>query len=166
MWVVPLPTDIITTTDDQQYEVKHFSNYKAKGPCALVKPVDGTTEQLLSVYFFDIKLLNDVEVDFPQGPKVLNSLGVIKRTIQLPQKHDELTIFDSETETSKKVKVKELKLHNKNIGLSKGLVVISDDGDRYSLRAITAIERDSGDSFFDKKKFQKIYAEYLGHESK
>lgn len=166
MWIVPLRTDIITTTDNQQYEVKHFSNYKSKGPCALVKPVNGDTNQLLPIYFFDIKLLNDVEVDFPQSSKVLNSLGVIKRTIHLPQKHDKLTIYDDESAESKVIKVKELKLHNKNIGLAKGLIVIDDNDDRYSLRAITAIERDSGDSFFDKKKFQKIYAEYLGHVNK
>jgi hypothetical protein len=164
MLVVPINGDIITTEDDNEFTVAGFTNFKDKGPAVYVKSNDDT-KATLPIYFFDIKNLNGIKVEFNNSSKVLNALGIIKRKIHLPQKEDSIFIErDDENETE--VKVKELKLHNKNIGLSRGLVVIGDDKVVYSLGSINRIKRTHGDSFFDKAKFLKLYTDYLGYNGK
>jgi hypothetical protein len=155
MWAVPIDGDNITTADNLDFTVIGFTNLKSKGPAVYVE--SETESKAPPVYFFDIKKVNGVEVDFPSTSKILNAVGFLKRKIHLPQKHDVILV------NGKEVKVKELKLHNKNLGLSRGLVIIDEDGDKYSLTDIEDIQRVRGDSFFDKKKFQKIYMDYLGY---
>ncbi len=176
MLVVPIKGDIITTEDDNEFTVAGFTNFKNKGPAIYVKSnPDSDSQTTLPIYFFDIKNLNGIKVEFNNTSKVLNALGMFKRKHHLPQKDDYIFIDideeDDDTEedkdaTSKKVKVKDLKLHNKNIGLSRGLVVLGDDGVVYSLQSINRIKRSHGDSFFDKSQFLKLYKDYLGYNGK
>lgn len=160
MWVVPIDGDNITTADKLDFTVIGYTNFKTKGPAVYVESDSGT--EAPPVYFFDIEKLNGVEVEFPGSSKILNAVGLLKRKIHLPQKHDIISVA-GDGEEQKHVKVKELKLHNKNLGLSKGLVVICEDGEKYGLGEIEDIKRVSGDSFFDKKKFQQTYKDYLGY---
>lgn len=178
MLVVPIKGDIITTEDDNEFTVAGFTNFKNKGPAVYVQSSSSDasdTKSTLPIYFFDIKNLNGIKVEFNNTSKVLNALGMLKRKLHLPQKDDYIFITssddddDNDNEDGKKdtkVKVKELKLHNKNIGLSRGLVVLSDDGVVYSLGSINRIKRSHGDSFFDKSQFLKLYKDYLGYNGK
>ncbi len=177
MLVLPIKGDIITTEDDNEFTVAGFTNFKDKGPAIYVKSnPDAEAKTTLPIYFFDIKNLNGIKVEFNNSSKVLNALGMLKRKHHLPQKDDyifiEIDEDDNDEEesntnsSSKKVKVKDLKLHNKNIGLSRGLVVLGDDGVVYSLQSINRIKRSHGDSFFDKSQFLKLYKDYLGYNGK
>lgn len=168
MWVVPVKGDVIKTSDDAEFTVASYSNFKTKGPCVYVEHDAGDVS--VPIYFFDIKELNGVKVDYNNTSKVLNALGMIKRKEHLPQKHDYIFITETSDEEEqpieKKVRVEELKLHNRNMGLSRGLLVIDSDGEHYSLKSINKIKRFSGDSLFDKSKFQKIYSDYLGYNGR
>ena len=165
MLIVPIKGDVIKTSDDSEFTVEAYSNFKNKGPAVYVE--HGAGEKTLPIYFFDIIEVNGIKVEFNNMSKVLNALGFMKRKQHLPQKHDVITVEDSENEseesTTKKVKVTELKLHNRNLGLSRGLIIVGDDDNNYSLKDIKAIKRASGDSYFDKNKFVKIYKDYLGY---
>jgi|688.fasta_scaffold07849_5 hypothetical protein len=174
MLVVPIKGDIITTEDGDEFTVAGFTNFRDKGPAVYVKSnPDSESKSTLPIYFFDIKNLNGIKVEFNNSSKVLNALGMLKRKLHLPQKDDYIIIEiddddkEEDTDTStKKVKVKELKLHNKNIGLSRGLVILGDDAVIYSLESINRIKRSHGDSFFDKSQFLKLYKDYLGYNGK
>jgi hypothetical protein len=167
MWCVPVKGDLITTSDDIQVVVEGYSNYKSKGPVVYCTAEGSSTK--IPVYFFDIKELNGVKIEFSNTSKVLNALGLLKRKQHLPQKKDTIFVMeenDEGNEVEKKVKVAELKLHNRNIGLSRGLLVIGEDEEFYSLADIKRIKRTSGDSYFDENKFQKLYQDYLGYREK
>lgn len=155
MYVVPVKGDLIRTTDGGEFTVSEFSNFKSKGPAVYVEQENSSNA--LAIYFFDIEELNGIKVSYNTQTKVLNAQGHLKRKQHLPQKHD--TIINEDTKT---FKVAELKLHNRKYGLSHGLLIIGDDDEAYSLRDIVAIKRSFGDSFFDKKHFQKTYSDYLG----
>lgn len=169
MWVVPIAGDNITTTDNVQATVKSYSNFKSKGPCVYVES-DSGEKVAAPIYFFDIKELNGVQVEYPSSSKILNAMGFLKRKLHLPQKHDVITVHkkehneeEAESAPTIKVKVRELKLHNRNIGLSRGLVIIGEDDEQYSLGDILDIKRVSGDSYFDQKKFMRTYDDYVGY---
>lgn len=168
MWIVPIKNDVITTTDDVQFTVTGYTNYKAKGPAVYVDHSSGDSS--VPVYFFDIKELNGIKVEFNSSSKILNSLGFVKRKFHLPQKHDIIYVDDTkededgtESTTQKKVKVEEIKLHNRNMGLSRGMLIVGDDEVLYPLKSINRIKRTSGDSYFDKTRFVKTYVDYLGY---
>lgn len=168
MWIVPIKNDIITTTDDTEFTVTGYTNYKSKGPCVYVTHSSG--DSAVSVYFFDIKQLNGVKVEFNNASKILNSLGFVKRKIHLPQKHDVIYVDDTnedeegnETIVQKKIKVEDIKLHNRNMGLSRGMLIVGDDDVLYPLKSINRIKRTGGDSYFDKSRFVKTYVDYLGY---
>lgn len=163
MQVVPIKGDVITTADGPKFTVSSYTNFKSKGPAVYVEHNDG--EASLLIYFFDIVEVNDVKVEFNNQSKILNALGYIKRKVHIPQKHDTIYVHDEEG-NEQKLKVKELKLHNKNLGLSRGLLIIGNDDEVYSMRDIINIKRVSGDSWFDEKKFQSIYSDYLGYREK
>ncbi|MEM2159599.1 MAG: hypothetical protein QXN55_01440 [Candidatus Nitrosotenuis sp.] len=157
MFVVPIKSDIIKTKDGGIFTVLEYTNFKSKGPAVYVK-----AETPFVIYFFDIDEINDVKVDFNGTTKVFTALGHLKRKIHLPQKHDTITLIDGDDE--KTVLVETLKLHSKTIGLSRGLVFIDKDGDRHSLSEIGDIERSTGTSFFDRKKFARMYTDYFGEK--
>lgn len=155
MWIVPIAKDVITTSDGVEFTVSDFTNYKSSGPAVYV----AHESSAMPIYFFDIATVNGVKVEYNKQSKVLEVLGHFKRKIHLPQKHDKIQIDDGDY-----VKVANIKLHSRSLGLSRGLLLIGEDGEAYSLQQITAIKRPVGDSFFDVKKFKKLYSEYLGHE--
>lgn len=170
MFIVPIKGDVIQTVDDGEFTVAAYSNFKSKGPCIYAQSDTDNSSSNVPIYFFDIKQLNGIKIEFNNASKILNALGFFKRKQHLPQKHDTIFVDDEDSEEEevkqKKVKVKELKLHNRNLGLSKGLLVIGEDDQPYSLSSINKIKRFSGDSFFDKAKFQKLYSDYLGYNGK
>jgi len=172
MWVVPIKGDVVRTSDDTEFTVEAYSNFKGKGPCVYVEHTGG--DKTLPIYFFDIESVNGIKVEFNNQSKIMNAMGYMKRKQHLPQKHDTITVADygvgeesdDKEPKTKKVKVNELKLHNRNLGLSRGLLIIADDDEVYSLKDIITIKRVSGDSYFDATKFQKIYTDYLGYREK
>jgi hypothetical protein len=157
MFVVPIKNDIIKTKDGGTFTVLEYTNFKSKGPAVYVK-----ADTPFVIYFFDIDEINDVKVDFNGATKVFSALGHLKRKIHLPQKHDTVTLIDGDNE--KTLLVETLKLHSKSIGLSRGLVFIDSEGNKHSLGSIGDIERSTGTSFFDRKKFAHLYRDYFGEK--
>jgi hypothetical protein len=156
MWIVPIKGDSIVSKDGTDYIVDSYNNFKASGPAVLIEQEGKVTP----IYFVDIQSVNGVNVEFNNQSKVLEALGKFKRKIHLPQKHDKIIVKGSEDY----IKVANLKLHSKSLGLSRGLLVIGEDGEAYSLQLIQTIKRPVGDSFFDRKKFLKFYDDYIGHK--
>jgi hypothetical protein len=155
MYVVPIKGDLIKTIDGAEFTVAEYTNFKSRGPAVYVE--QESSSNALAIYFFDIEELNGIKVTYNSSTKILSALGHFKRKQHLPQKHDIIT-----TEDTKTFKVSDLKLHNRKYGLSHGLLIIGSDDEVYSLKDIVAIKRSFGDSFFDKKQFQKTYSDYLG----
>jgi hypothetical protein len=158
MFIVPIDGDKVTTADGVEFEVTDYSNFRNQGPCVYV----AHESSAMPIYFFDIASVNGVKVEYNQQSKVLEVQGHFKRKIHLPQKHDKIQITGSEDW----IKVTGVKLHSRSLGLSRGLLIIGEDGEAYSIQQIQAIKRPIGDSFFDYKRFNKLYKEYRGHDHK
>ena len=154
MYIVPIDKDNIVTTDGAEVEVTDYSNFKPSGPCVFV----AGEKTSMPIYFQDIASINGVKVDYNNSSKVLEPLGHFKRKIHLPQKHDKIMV------KGEWIKVNGVKLHSRSLGLSRGLLIMGEDGEAYALQQVEDIKRPIGDSYFDKKRFLKIYSEYKGHE--
>jgi hypothetical protein len=169
MFIVPLVGDMIETKDGGELKVLAYTNYKTKGPAVYVDHEAGTPD--VAIYFFDIEKINGVNVKFNNTAKVFEALGKVKRRIHLPQPHDTIVVIKANTELvdseNDTVQVKSLKLHNKTIGLARGLVIIGEDDNVYRLEDIIDIKRATGgDLNFTRKKFLTIYKEYRGYIGK
>lgn len=161
MLVVPLKGDTITTKDGPQFKVDSYTNYKTD-PAVYVDVPPG---QNSIVYFQDIDEINGVKVEYNKSTKVFTALGVIKRKYNLPQPKDSITVErpDSPDDaTDNDTIVKTPKLHNRAIGLSRGLVLIDVDDNVVALSDVIDIDREVGGEHFDRKRFKKYYKDYMG----
>lgn len=159
-FIVPVTGDKLKIVDnDSQFVVTSYTNMKTE-PAVYVNAQEGENNV---VYFYDISEINDVKVDFNRSSKTFDSLGILKRKFNLPQPGDTITVRkktpDGELEDSDVI-VKNIKLHNKSEGISRGLVVCDEDT-CYDLLSIKNIIRKTGSEKFDLKKFQKYYFDYL-----
>ncbi len=164
-FIVPVVGDKLKIVDnDGTFVVTSYTNMKAE-PAVYVDANEGENN---IVYFYDISEINDVKVEFNRGPKLFDSLGMLKRRFNLPQPGDTITVTRKnpagETETVDVV-VKNLKLHNKSEGVSRGLVVCDEDA-CYDILTIKNIVRKSGSEKFNQQKFQKYYFDYLPYGKK
>jgi hypothetical protein len=162
---VPIPGDKIKTVDnDGTFVVTSYTNLKAE-PAVYIDASDGENN---IVYFYDIEEINDVKVDYNKSAKVFESLGMLKRRFNIPQSGDVISVkrkgADGELEDAK-ITVKNIKLHNKAEGISKGLV-FCDDESCYDLKSILSIDRKVGSEKFNKPKFEKYYFDYLPYGKK
>ena len=156
MYIVPIVNDIVTTADGAEFTVQDYSNFRNQGPAVYV----AHESKAMPIYFFDIATVNGIKVEYNNQSKVLEVLGHFKRKIHLPQKHDKIKVIGSEDF----IKVSGVKLHSRSLGLSRGLLIMGEDGEAYSIQQIEDIKRPIGDSFFDVKKWNKLYKEYKGHQ--
>lgn len=164
-FIVPLAGDKLKIVDnDAEFVVTSYTNMKTE-PAVYVDAQEGENN---IVYFYDISEINDVKVDFNRSSKTFESLGMLKRRYNLPQPGDTMTVNkktpDGEMEEADVV-VKNIKLHNKAEGVSRGLVVCDEDA-CYDLLSIKNVNRKSGSEKFDPKKFQKYYFDYLPYGKK
>lgn len=163
MLVVPLVGDKITTTDDGEFIVISYTPFKDKGPAIYVESPIGTPPPI--IYFFDIEKINGVKVEYSDSSKVFTALGLIKRSVHLPQLKDTMiflkpsTPIDSEND---KMIVTGLKLHNKSEGIGKGLLVCGEDG-CFKLSEIIDLKRVHANEHFNRTRFLRIYKEYLSY---
>lgn len=163
MFVVPVPGDMIMLSDsDIALQVTSYTNMKQE-PAVYVDANDGENNV---VYFYDISSINDVKVELNKSSKTFESLGMLKRRFNLPQPGDTITVNVKNIEgdlEDKSFTVKNIKLHNKAEGISRGLVVCEEET-CFALNEIKNIERKSGSEKFDAKKFQKYYFDYLPYK--
>lgn len=161
MLVVPIKGDTITTKDGPQFKVDSYTNYKAD-PAVYV---DVPAGQNSIVYFQDIEEINGVKVEYNKSSKVFTALGTIKRKYNLPQPKDVITVErpgSPDDAGDNDTTVKTPKLHNRAIGLSRGMVLIDVDDNVFSLSDVIDIEREVGGEHFDRKRFIKYYRDYMG----
>jgi hypothetical protein len=161
MLIVPLKGDKVTTNDNLEFIVDSYTNFKTD-PAVYVDVPRG---QNAIVYFQDIEQINDVKIEYNKASKVFTALGVVKRKYNLPQPKDVITVEKPGTPEDSgddQATVKTPKLHNRSIGLSKGLVVVDTDDNVYGLGDIQNIDRAVGGEHFDRKKFLKYYKDYAG----
>jgi hypothetical protein len=160
MLVVPVKGDKIKTADNSDIRiVSTYTSLKDQPAVYLEK----ATSVDAYVYFSDIVEINGVRVEYQSGPKLFSALGPLKRKFNLPQPRDTICIKLIETsfkEEIEEVEVDSLKLHNKTIGSTKGLLVASKEAN-YSLSEILSIDRKTGFEKFDKNKFCAYYIDYL-----
>lgn len=164
-FIVPVAGDKLKIVDnDSQFVVTSYTNMKTE-PAVYVDAQEGENN---IVYFYDISEINDVKVDFNRSSKTFESLGMLKRRYNLPQPGDVLTVNkktpDGEMEEGE-ITVKNIKLHNKAEGVSRGLIACDEEA-CYDILAIKNITRKSGSEKFDPKKFQKYYFDYLPYGKK
>jgi hypothetical protein len=164
-FVVPVAGDSIKVVDNETpFKVTSYSNMKPE-PAVYVDVPKGENNV---VYFYDIEEINGVRVEYNRSAKLFDTLGLLKRKQNLPQPGDEISVAgqtpDGSPEDQKTV-VKNVKLHNKLEGISRGLVVC-DVNTCYDLTQIKQIDRKTGTEKFDAEKFQKYYFDYLPYSSK
>ena len=164
-FVVPVAGDKIRVVDnDTVFMVTSYTNLKQE-PAVYVDAGEGENN---TVYFYDISEINDVKVDYNRSSKMFDSLGMLKRRYNIPQPGDVITVntknIDGGLEASD-VTVKNVKLHNKPEGVSRGLLACGDDV-CFDLVEIKNIVRKTGSESFDEKKFRKYYFDYLPYGKK
>lgn len=167
MLAVPLPRDVITTKDGAELEVITYTNFKSKGPAVYVEHQPGTPAVI--IYFFDIEKINGVRVELNGSSKVFNVLGKLNRKFHLPQLNDQITVSKATKESPDEtdiVEVQALKLHSRNLGLSKGLLIQDKDKEYYRLDDIQDLKRAVGGDSFNRKAFLRLYSEYRGYTGK
>lgn len=162
--VVPLAHDKITLKDGGKRIVLSYTNMK-DDPAVYVENPEGRGSEV--VFFEDIAAIRGVKVDYLDGPKVFKAYGTVRRKIQLPQIGDSIDVATAvgEEELSKIVEVKEYKLHNKSVGLSKGLAMCS-DRECFTLEQIFSVEYADGGGRFDRSRFLKYYSDYTPFDFK
>lgn len=161
MFVVPVAGDKVKMIDGDVTTVTSFTSLK-KEPSVYV---DNPDVKVLA--FSQIEEINGVRVEYNQGSKCFESMGQIRRKINLPQPGDsvQVTVTTMGEKTTDTLKVKYLKLHNRTEGISKGLLVC-DDMMCVTLADIENIERKTGSEPFNVDKFKKYYFDYLPFKGK
>jgi len=164
MLVVPVRKDTIQTLDGTHYRVVEYTNYKDGGPAVYARPQDSKTVVL--VYFMDISHINGTRVDFKPGSRIFSALGHIAREQPLPQPGDRITFAFNDFETNepqeKTLRVQELKLKSRMLGINKGMFVKDSEGEFHRLKFVTDIKRELGGSNFDRSAFLSYYKDYIG----
>lgn len=94
--------------------------------------------------------------------RILEAHGDLKRRVHLPQKGDKIVIKDDNDLITKKVDT--LKLHSRSIGLSRGLIIVDENGEHIALNQIQDIKRKFNEKLFDKYRFMKLYKDYMGYD--
>ena len=147
MLVVPLKNDIIKTAEGITLKVQAYSRLKT-APIVYVDTAHADENPV--VYFSDIEEINNAPVKLNSN-NVFDVTGTIKRKIQLPE-------IGSEFDAGNGIEVlKAIKVQNKKVGISEGMVFCSDQT-CYNIRDVIDLDVDGG---FDKKKFMKYYDDYL-----
>jgi hypothetical protein len=163
MIIVPIAKDTIET-DDGKYRVIEYTNFKAGGPAVYVK-VAGTKDIIL-VYFFDIKSINNTKVEYQHSSKCFHALGKITREYHLPQPDDKIVVLTEEIDDAEDAKqtaeVVGLKLKSKSLGTHKGLLIKDTDGHYFRLKQILDIKPALGGQSFDRDAFLLTYKDYTG----
>ena len=149
--VVPLINDKISLDDGLTFKVIGVNRHKPT-PSVFIDAED-TSE----IFFEDIKQINGIMVDYDSRTHTFNAIGMFKSRTHLPQPQDTVVTNDGE------FVVDQLKFHNKKIGFSKGLVIISGK-DVITLNKVKDIKEKSG--LFNEVRFKRAYAEYFPFGSK
>jgi hypothetical protein len=164
MYVVPVAGDQIQTHEGDTFTVSSYTNYKTAGPAVYASLGDANP---VVVYYSDITKINGVPAKLAPG-KVFTVAGRIKRTFHLPQPGDSITVRSGDAPID--MRVSGYRLHSKSDGLSKGLVILTKDGDGatkpYRLDNIVDVQRNVGNDLFDRSKFLRYYRDYRGYTSK
>jgi hypothetical protein len=164
MLVVPLKGDKICTLDDSDPKVVTSYTSLKDEPAVYVST---STSKEPYIYFADIAEINGVKVEFKKDSKVFETLGPLRRKLNLPQPGDKVKInlidvpFKKEDES---FTVESLKLHSKKYGIARGLLVCSEESS-FPLSELLDIEREEGNEPFNAKRFQKLYLDYLPYKS-
>lgn len=159
--VVPLPRDKVTT-EEGNFIVLSYSNLKDE-PSVYVRTVDGESKLL---HFHEIVKIRGVRVEYQKDSKLFKAYGTVRRNYHLPQVGDAIDVAIAGSDSlSKVVVVKEHKLHNKNVGLAKGLVVCSDSS-CHTLDDIFNVTYSDGGKRFNRDGFLKYYSEYAPFDFK
>jgi hypothetical protein len=160
MLVVPIRGDKIKTADSSDVRiVSSYTSLKDQPAVYLEK----ATSADAYVYFSDIVEINGVRVEYESGSKLFSALGPLKRKYNLPQPRDTIKIKLIDTaykQEIEEVEVDSLKLHNKTVGATRGLMVCSKEAN-YPLSEVLEVEHKNGYEKFDKDKFCAYYIDYL-----
>lgn len=155
MLIVPIAGDTILTKDHEEYVVLSYTNIKDE-PAVYVENYAEHGPDV--VYFRDIVEVRGVRVDISSTSKVFKAYGAVKRKYHIPQPGDTIDVATSSlTGTLSKITtITELKLHNTNVGLHRGLVVC-DETTCYTLDEIFNI---SSVDRFKRDSFLRYYSDY------
>jgi hypothetical protein len=142
------------------HRVSSYTSLKTQPAVYLKEPLDDGQR---SAFLSDVIEVNGVKVEYDEAAHLLNALGPLKRTYQLPQPGDKVTYTLVETDfKEEKVtsKVQDLRLHARG-NASKSLQVKVEGGTMLELTDIVDIERKVGGERFDRAGFQRYYVDYL-----
>jgi hypothetical protein len=155
MFVVPLIGDSIDVGAGVTHTVLSYAALKDQ-PAVYVESEGADTQ---SVEFSAIKKINGTPVTLSTS-KIFTASSLVKRTVQLPQPGDKVTVGGQVL----KVKALKLREHGK---LTNGLLVAgvpegSDEVTTVRASQIDRIERANGDTNFKRAAFLSLYKEFLG----
>ncbi len=159
MIVVPLKKDKILTSDDQELKVVSYTPYKEAGPAVHCKLAD----EIITVYFFDIKEINNIKVEYLKSQKAFKVFGKFERQIHLPQPDDKVTIQKKGSSKHERiiVEVAQLKMKSKDKIITKGAQLKDTEGLWHRLDEIVSINRAIGTNDWNLGQFKHFYKDYL-----
>lgn len=158
MIIVPVKNDTIKTSAGLPSKVLSFTNYKDKGP-AVISMVAGQSPA--EVYFDDIAEINEQKVSLiktSKGYNVFEVNGFVKRTFQLPQVGETISVTSDVSDSP--LVVKRLKLHVQN-ELSSGLIVECESKNNDKVVSVLLSQITDIDSYiFSPSRFLSYYEDY------
>ena len=153
MMIVPVKGDRITTEDSSApVVVSSYTNLKTD-PAVYIS---GNTAES-AVFFSTIETINGVKVSYNESSKVFDSLGPLRRKIDLPQPGDSITVKIDDVDQS--IVVKSIKLHDRS-KKSFGLLVVTQDR-TFDLSEVRGISTKEKVSSVDYNQFKKYYLDYF-----
>lgn len=157
MLIVPVKNDRITTVDStDELVVSSYTNLKSE-PSVYVT---GLAESV--VPFSSISTINDIKVLYNNSSKVFDSMGLLKRRINIPQPGDTIIVNSLDKNVSEPIEtltIKSIKLHDrakKSLGL-----IINTDEQTYDLSQVIKIIKKNSSFEVDMKLLRKYYFDYF-----
>lgn len=157
MLLVPVKGDKIKIRDsDELCVVSSYTNLKSDPALYIVGQASDV------IYFSNIEEINGIKVEFNSSNKVFDSMGPLRRRINLPQPGDTIKIKEQDESSDYKDSdfvIKSIKLHDRS---KKAFgILVNTNLQTYDLSDIVDIERKLSVEKFDLSLFKRYYIDYF-----
>jgi hypothetical protein len=151
---------------DGVHVVSSYTSLKTQPAVYVKEPLpDGSR----AAFFADVVEINGVKVQYDESSKLLEALGPLKRSFNLPQPGDTVVYTLVETDYDEErveAEVKDLRLHARGNATKSLQVKLVGSDTALELTDIVDIKRKVGNDVFNRVKFQHTYVDYLSYGSR
>lgn len=159
MIIVPIQKDKIKTSDGQELKVVSYTPFKEGGPAVHCK----LAGEIITIYFFDIKQINDITVEYLKSQKAFRAIGKFDRSVHLPQPDDKIIIQKKGSSKHERmsVEVSTVRMKPRDKVILKGAQVKDTNGDWHRFADIVGINRAIGTNDWNLTEFKELYKDYI-----